>query len=183
MLPPMLVPDAAPIANTFLESLQSVMSRPEAIRPTLNPEAIKYILAADSVSGHVLVCSAASEVQWIPYLYLRWACNALSNKKWLDRHVANVVGRPIPPQFDSLPRVPITQLHRILLIHYIPRLNDGTLAGMHERIIYRLRTRWRDGTAAIVFEPRSGWRDWRIAASSTHPDVADRCPSRTFRVR
>ena len=126
--------------DSFLETLQSIMARSKhKIVPRIQTEVIRTILAVDFVTGHVLTMfNCSPELYWIPYIYLRWACNNLNNKKWLDQTVLELMRKVIPPEYNSMRRIPITEFHRILPIYYIPRLNDGTLQGLHERVVYRL---------------------------------------------
>lgn len=148
-LPPIHLPEepsAESSNDEFLDSLHYILDR----KPRFRPEAIKDILAVDAVSGHVLVvCNPNNDLHWVPYMYLRWACDAFPNKKWLDRNVLQLMDKPIPPHLDGLPRMPILDFHRILLIYYIPRLNDGTAAGSHERIIYRLWGKGKLGSTTL----------------------------------
>lgn len=114
-------------------------------------EAIQGFLAVDPVSGHVLVQFVGSnDIQWLPYMYLRWACSSLTNKKWMETEVHSRWGKPIPIQYDVIPRISITNFVKVVPLHYIPALYDGTLFGNSERIIYRIFGRNRIGVTTLA---------------------------------
>ena len=103
---------------------------------------IKDFIGVDVQSGHVLVEYENDEgCEWMPYIYLRWACATLRDKKDLDAKVEALRHTAIDPKYDGMERIPIVNFHGIVLLHYIPCLDDGTPQGMFERICYRLDRR------------------------------------------
>lgn len=114
--------------------------------------AIQRILAADPVTGHVLVHQIDGELEWIPYIYLRWGCPSLGakSKEWLDNSIQGLSGAPIIHRWMlRLPRRPITNYHRIIPLFYMPPLDDGTPHGCYARIVYRLWGKNRVGVSPL----------------------------------
>ena len=107
------------------------------------------ILAVDSITGHVLARMSDGAIEWIPYLYLRWGCSAFTNKRWLDKAMLDLKSMSIPMWLHALPRHPITKFHKIVPLFYIPRLDDGTLQGCYEHIVYRLWGKSKIGVTTL----------------------------------
>lgn len=90
--------------------------------------------AVDAITGQVLF-----NHRWMPYVCLRWADRTLPDKVWLDTEVKSLQTKPIDPRHDALDRTPVNEVHPIVPLHVIPKLDDGTPEGGHERLIYRLK--------------------------------------------
>ena len=100
---------------------------------------IDDFISVDEVTGHVLVKFLGHHTpEWQPYVYLRWACPTIRDKKELDEKVTALKGVEIKPEHKALERKSILLFHGIVLQHYVPRLNDGTREGEFERIGFRL---------------------------------------------
>ena len=98
--------------------------------------AIKDFVAVDEVSGHVLVqFEEGLECQWLPYMYLRWACPSLVDKDEMVQKVNLLKGKKaIPPHLDALQRPSIVQYHAIRPLQYVP--GDGR--HRKELLVYQL---------------------------------------------
>lgn len=129
LIHPELPPLARPVTAPRLPKMQQAP-----------PIALHSILAADTITGHVLTRHEHGELEWIPYLYLRWGCPTLRNKAWLDNAVQDLGSKAtvIPQWMMTLPRRPITAYHKIIPMFYVPPMDNGTLHGCYARIIYRL---------------------------------------------
>jgi hypothetical protein len=129
---------------------QSTEDEPQKKRKTEKVHVIRGILAVDPVSGHVLVqYFQGDNVQWLPYVYLRWACPSLVDKHWLETEVFSKSGMAVPVQYAMLPRTPITEFMKVVPTHYVPELNDGTAFGQVERVMYRIFGRNRIGLTPL----------------------------------
>ena len=105
---------------------------------------IENFLAVDFISGSVLVEFVGfKKPQFMPFVYLRWACSGLKDKRQLDHMVANRSASDIRlmPDLNShdFEFIDIESVHAIRLLFYCPRLHDGTPEGEHEMIGYQLR--------------------------------------------
>jgi len=123
---------------------------PKKTSSTNQTYAIDDFLAADGVTGHVLVRFVeGSEREWLPYVYLRWACPTLRCKAELVDKVKALLPEPIRRKYQRLEHPSIAEFHPIVPTNYIPRLDDGTPEGQHERLVYRLQGRHIMGIALL----------------------------------
>jgi len=90
------------------------------------------LLAFDGT--HVLVGDADAMVDedakpkyWVPYMFMRYGCRALSRKAVFEAKLMELRKAPANPDHSALPRIAINELRPVKYMHYYPR---------DERVLY-----------------------------------------------
>ena len=125
-------------------------------------------LALDLVSGHVKVQAREEEPFWVPYVILHAGCTKHHKKARLYHVIQTLMSKtamftPYPSwEFPKLKRMSVMSMHPIVLLHYWPEFHDGTLWGIHERVMYRLA-----GMQTIGVSMLKEMREWYAEAGQS----------------
>lgn len=106
-----------------------------------------HCLNVDTVSGHVKIQVRNQQPFWVPYVILHAGCRKETKKRWLYDTMQRLISKvaitaPYPMwEYPPCPRLTVVGIHpQLVLLYYWPEFHDGTIWGVHERVVYRLAT-------------------------------------------